>query len=384
MKSIRFCLPLALSLLVFFCTLSQTWAATYHVGPGRDMKTLGAVLPRLNAGDIVEIDPGVYPETAKLAFNGTRDKPVIIRGVGATRPVFDAQGLDTSGRRSMPRGIFQIEGAYIIIEHLEFKNARNEQNAAGIRLLDSTNVVIRDCKITQCDMGIFGGDHETALIENCEIAFNGTEKFSGGSHNLYMHGNRVVVRNCYLHDSLFGQNYKSRAHYNELWWNWITDSNEGEVGFVDARGETDLPHSNALMVGNVVVSKRERAGNAAKFVLFGSEMGPDVGGVHDGTLFLFHNTFIAGTGRIQFIILDDSKARVVVQNNVFLNSNQVLHLARPALSVVGNRNLLPPTAALPQGWVDKPEVPLQYTDGEGVMHTLELGQSALIRPDRMP
>lgn len=360
---------LAIPLLV-----TRAFATTYQVGPQREIKTLGAIVERLQAGDIAEIDAGVYREAVKISAQGTREKPITIRGVGATRPLFDAENLDVSGKGAVPRAIVQIEGAYITLEHLEFKNARNGENAAGIRLLDSTDAMIRDCVVSACDMGIFGGDRETALIENCHVFGNGTEKFNGYSHNFYMQGNRIVVRGCYIHDALWGQNFKSRAHYNELWWNLIRDSNEGEIGFVDANGETDRPNSNALMVGNTVMSKAERTGNGAKFVLFGSEMQAPAGGVHNGTLFLFHNTFIAGNERVNFITLDDPQAKLVAQNNVFIGSKNILNLARPAVAVSAQHNLLPADANVPENW--SPEFGhelLQYVDGEGVTHTLQLG-----------
>lgn len=356
-----------LLILLLICLLHTARAATITVGPTRADKTLGAVLGRLKPGDTVQIDPGVYHETAKISAVGTREAPITIEGAaGGARPVFDAQGLDTSGEHSQPRGVFEITGAFVTIAHLEFKNARNAQNAAGVRFNDSTDATVRDCKVTYCDMGIFGGDKDTATIEDSEIAFNGTEKFNGGSHNFYMHGNKVVVRRCFIHDSLFGQNYKSRAHYNELWYNWITDSNEGEVGCVDEPGATDRPNSNTLLVGNTIISKAERTGNAAKYVLQGSELG----GSHDGTLYLFRNTFIAGSPRVHFVTLDDPKTRLVAQDNVFVGSDQILTQARPSPSVIGNHNLLPKTAQTPAGWTDTPGLPLTYTDGDGKAHTL--------------
>lgn len=361
----------AISILLLAFAASGVRAATYPVGPTRAIKTLGAVLPRLRPGDVAEIDPGVYPETARITCSGTSAAPITFRGVGAERAVFDGQGLDTSGRGPVPRGIFQIEGAYVVIEHLEFRNARNGENAAGIRLLDSTNAIIRDCRISACDMGIFGGDRETATIENCEVFGNGTASFNGYSHNFYMSGNRVVVRNCHIHDSAYGQNYKSRAHANELWFNWIIGSNEGEVGCVDAPGATDRPNSNTLLVGNVIISRADRTGNTAKFVLFGTESGAG----HDGTLFLFHNTFIAGDSRIQFLTLSDPKARAVIANNAFVGGARILSLPQPPASVIANRNLLPKDAPVPQGWTNRPAGSLFYTDGDGVRHRLVLGSS---------
>ena len=368
-------------------------AKVYHVGAGRDAAGLKAIASTLRPGDVVEIDPGVYGEVVRLTANGTEDAPIVIRGVGGPRPLFDAKGLDVSGRGSVPRGIFEIEGAYYVIDHLEFKNARNGENAAGIRLLGSTNAVIRDCKVSYCDMGIFGGDRETATIEACEVAFNGSAEFDGYSHNFYMSGNRVVVRNCHIHDSLQGQNFKSRAHYNELWYNWIADSNEGEVGPVDGKGTTDRPDSSVLMVGNIIVSKPDRTGNTAKFILFGSESG----GSHDGTLYMFHNTVVAGDPKIIFVQLYDTKARAVIYNNVFFGSKRILVNARQPISVTGGNNWIPAGAETPEGFADtlsrtdpgfvdgdrrdfrlKPGSQcvnraisnLEYTDGDGARHRL--------------
>ncbi len=370
---------LLIALLIF---ATRAAATTYQIGAQREIKTLSAIVPNLKAGDVVEIDSGTYRETVKISAQGTREKPIVIRGVGVTRPLFDAENLNLSGVGALPRGIIQIEGAFVTLEHLAFKNARNEQNAAGVRLLDSTWATIRDCVISRCDMGIFGGDRETALIENCEVFENGSEKHNGGSHNFYLHGNRVVVRNSYIHDALWGQNFKSRAHYNELWGNLIKDSNEGEVGFVDANGYTDVPNSNVLMVGNTLISKAQRAGNAAKFVLFGSEL-PAPDGVHNGTLFLFHNTFIAGNERVQFITLDDPQAHLVAQNNLFVGSKNILHLARPAVEIRGQRNVLPDGAIMPEGWNAQSSA-LQYVDGEGVTHDLSIAQSLVTNDAQTP
>lgn len=359
-------------MLALTMTASLASAATYRVGPGREVKTLTAVAGKLRAGDVVEVDPGTYREVLKLTADGTREKPITVRGVGETRAVFDAESLNTSGVGQVPRGILQIEGAYYVIEHLELKNARNGENAAGVRLLHSTDAVIRDCYIHHCDMGVFGDDRQTATIEDCDVGFNSTKQRSGYAHNFYMAGNRVVVRGCHMHDCPFGQNYKSRAHYNELWYNWIADSAEGEAGIVDSE-ETDRPNSNALLVGNMIISARERAGNAAKFVLFGSELGH----AHDGTLYLFRNTFIAGSGRINFITLDDAKAAAVVRGNIFVGSDKILNAPKPTVSVDGSENWMPSGSPLPPGWGAASDAALQYVDGDGVKHSLAFDPAKL-------
>ncbi len=369
-----------LSLALVFAFSLGARAATYRVGAERADKTLAAVLPRLKAGDVVELDPGVYHEVNRITSVGTDAAPITIRGVGAARATFDASGLDTSGRGPKPRGALEITGAHIVLEHLDIENARNGNNAAGVRLLDSTGATIRDCHIHDCDMGVFGGDKRTATVERCEVDHNGTDKFAGYSHNFYMSGNAVLVRDCWIHDATYGQNYKSRAHFNELRDNWITGSNEGEVGLVDAPGATDTPNSNAVLVGNFIQSRPDRTGNGAKFILFGSESG----GKHTGTLFLWRNTLIAGNGRIRFISLDDPGTSAQIGGNVFVGSDQILTTPRPPVAVQGAHNLLPATATVPDGWTNEWPRDPAYVDGEGMSHVLGEAKSPNFNPYERP
>ncbi|MBD3267409.1 hypothetical protein GF373_12135 [bacterium] len=335
--------------LACFCFGSRfAFSNTYDIGPSQSWKKLSDVVGRLEAGDRVRIHPGTYKDVCKIKAKGTADKPIVIKGVGETMPVFDAEGMNVSGRGPIPRAILQIEGSHIIIENLELKNARNGNNGAGIRLLQSKFATLRNCRIHHCDMGIQGGDRERVLIEHCDIGFNSTSEHNGYAHNFYMLGNRVTVRHCYIHDSLYGQNYKSRAHYNALFYNWIVDSNEGEIGPVDGKGATDRPNSHTVMIGNVIVSKPNRTGNNAKYILMGSELG----GSHVGTLFMFFNVLIAGDPKIKFIQLDDPQTDCVAKYNIFYGSEQILKKRDAKSEARGGHNWFPKTAAIPSGFTD--------------------------------
>ena len=306
-------------------------AATYQVGLARVYHSLSN-LPALNAGDVVEIDPGTYNEVRRWTQSGSSVNPIVIRGVGSSRPVFDASGLTVDGALPNPRAVFQVEAHYLTFENIEFKNARNGNNGAGLRVTAANNITVRNCKITSCDMGMMCDRNNNLLIESSEIASNGTSLFDGYSHNLYLGGTNATLRFCYIHDALNGQNFKTRSHYTELFYCYIADSQDGEIGFVDA-AETGAVNSHAVIIGNVVVSKPRSSGyNSVRFIQFGQ----DSGGQHNGTLYAFNNTFIAGDSRVQFLSANATGACVVAVNNIFCGSDRVVGTVGGGISGTNN------------------------------------------------
>jgi Right handed beta helix region len=344
-------------------------AATYQVGPARTYHAVGS-LPSLSPGDIVEIDPATYNEVKRWTRPGTAAQPIIVRGVGAVRPVFDATGLTVDGAMPNPRAVFQVEADYITLENLEFQNARNGDNGAGIRVTSGNNVTVTNCRITMCDMGIMCDNNSNLVIEASEIASNGTSLYDGYSHNFYLGGNSATVQFCYIHDSLNGQNFKTRAHYTELLYNYIADSQDGEVGLVDA-AETAATNSHAVMIGNIIISKPRLSGyNSGRFIQFGQ----DSGGQHNGTLYAFDNTFVAGDGRIQFLSVNAAGATVAANNNVFCGSDKIVGTLGGGIS--GSNNWMQPSATVPAtfygsatgsdpGFVNRAARDLHLTAGSG-------------------
>lgn len=295
------------------------------------------------SGDTILVHEGTYNEVMKLQVAG-----ITIRGADATRPVINADGLTVTGSSGTPRAIFQIEANNITLDNLEMINARNGMNGAGVRIReDLTSIIsftIQNCKITYCDMGMMGGSQGTTLVENCEVGFNTTDTPSGNgySHNFYMGGpGSIVVKGCYIHDALYGQNYKSRAHYNELLYNWIADSNEGEIGPVDSAATT-AANSNMLMAGNIIISKSNRTGNTMKYVNFGT----DGGGPHNGTLYAYNNTMIANHPSIDFLWVNSglTSTYIVAKNNILYSSTgspaDSVNSGSPAGSISGACNWL--------------------------------------------
>ena len=336
-----------LTSLVLAFALGQAEAAVYDVGAGQPYTSINAVpLATLQPGDTVQIHSGTYNETVRVLAGGAAGSPIRFIGVGATRPIIDANGLNVSGAGSVPRAAFQVMGDHTFIQNLEFKNARNGNNGAGIRVTSGTGSVITDCVIDHCkidynDMGMQSDTNDQLLVQHSEICFNGTSAFNGYSHNFYLIGDRTTVQYCYIHDALYGQNFKTRGHYTELLYNLIVDSNEGEVGFDVDPGITDIPNSNAVLVGNVIVSSASRTGNHAKYIDYIQ---------HQGTLYAFNNTLVAGSGNIHFLSPQSASDNVVAVNNIFYGSNNLVDLNGGALS--GDSNWLPSGATVPPGFVN--------------------------------
>lgn len=407
-------------LLVLIAPLAS--AAVYDVGSGYSFTSLSSVLPSLQAGDTVNVHPGTYDEIDTISCSGTVSQPITIRGVGVSRPVFDAMGLNPSGVGSVPRGVFEIRGDNLVIQNLEFRNADNGSNGAGIRIREDlvNNCTISNIKSTYNNMGIQGGVRAGGrlVVAGSEVAFNGTSSYNGFSHNFYLTGaGSATVEGNYIHDALYGQNFKSRMHYNELLYNWIADSNEGEVGIVEDSNYTKVANSNSLMVGNTIISKADRTGNHMKYVNFGGDgTSPD----HNGTLYAYNNTIIARDNRINYLWVSPTSAAnslIVAANNVFYDPTgtpAIVNASSPVGTISGANNWwLTGSATTPgvfsgtltgtdPGFADFPGgnyVPLAgsplvdaamngltYVDGDGVTRSLTVnyqymfGEGMVLRP----
>ena len=390
-------------LLMAMVATAQLSAAVYQLSPASDLTRV----PPLRAGDVVELASGTYKQVARWPCAGTPESPVIIRGVGPTRPIFDATGCAVTGERTIPRACLQTDGVNVVVEHLEFTNARNGDNGSGFRASSpvdavTATVMLRDCVIHDCDMGVQSDGGHHLIIDGCNISKNGSPKNLGYSHNLYLFSRWATIRGSWIHDSAGGYNIKTRCHYVELFYNLISDSAEGEVDLVNS-DLTEQPNSNAVMIGNVVVSKQRLPGaNKTRFLRFGDESK-----AHRGTLYAFHNTFIAGTPDIRFLSIDTPESAIIACNNVMWGSGWLSAECRGP--VTGSNNWIQRGGQLPEGFAvggtdphfaapksgnfriadnspcrDQGLSPLKYRDGDGVEHKAVAGWMYLGVGDLVP
>ena len=310
-------------------------AGVYTVTSSESNSTIQSVINGLQPGDTLDFAAGTYYDSFHLNCNGTSTAGITIQGLGTA--ILDGQNgaVNVSGTGG-PRALMQFEGSYITVQNLTLQNAANSSgNGAGFRITGAGNDTISGCSIQHNNMGIMSDDTgsgtlvNNVLVTGCNIGFNGSGTFptsngpsSGYTHNIYMGGSgSIALIGNYIHDATDGQNVKTRAHFVTLAYNWISSSNEGEVGMVD--GYTSAANSNALIVGNTIVSKSNRTGNHAKYILFGSESGQE----HNGTAYIYNNTCIAGMSQNVFVQVNPNTASdptaAVVKNNIFYGSTNL-------------------------------------------------------------
>ena len=204
-------------------------AATYTVGSGGQYASLNALFAAvdLGPGDVVEVSGGeIYAGNVIMpqADGGAPGNPVILRGVGATRPHLRG-GFNTFE--------FQLSN-HVVMERFEISGSAADNTFRCI-YHHAHDIVLRDLLIHDCPRhGVLGSDQDSGslTIEYSEIYNAGS---GGGNHLVYMATDEVAypgavfrLQHSYLQDSDYtdgvgigGNLIKSRAERNEIYYNWL-------------------------------------------------------------------------------------------------------------------------------------------------------------------
>ena len=202
-------------------------AATYTVVPRGSYATLPALFAAvdLNGGDIVEVMSGpAYAGNVVMpsADGGAPGNPVILRGVGASRPHLSG-GTNTFE--------FRLSN-HVVMERFEISGSAGD-NTFRCVYHHAHDIVLRDMLIRDCPRhGVLGSDQDSGslTIEYSEIRNAGS---GGGNHAIYMATDEVAypgavfrLQYSYIHDSDYtdgggigGNLIKSRAERNEIYYN---------------------------------------------------------------------------------------------------------------------------------------------------------------------
>jgi MYXO-CTERM domain-containing protein len=277
-------------------------AATYQVGPGRSFTTPAQVARLLKPGDVVEIDGGAtYAGGVLFSSPGTSFAPIVIRGIkkDGKRPVLSG-------------GVNTIEAAG---NHYRFEGLEITGGSSRCFYHHAHDIVLRDSIVRNCPShGVLGADSGSGslTLEQVEVFACGEGLYR---HQIYMATDETAypgavfrMQHCYVHDGAGGNNVKSRAERNELYYNWIEGAVYHELELIGPDGQNEArAREDSDVVGNVLVKTR-----TSYVVRFG---GDGTGQTHGRYRFV-NNTVLVRPGGAAVFRLFDGIESLSAHNNV--------------------------------------------------------------------
>lgn len=305
----------------------------YLVGPTRIYTSLQQVTSLLNPGDTVEVDGGfVYPGGVNFNRPGTAEEKILIKGirdVNGMRPVIsggvNTVAFTTPFPYNVPNG-----GHHYIFEGFEVTGG-----SSRCIFLQAKDLTIRDCYVRDCpNQGILGADQGSgnSIVEFTEVTRCGS---GTSNHQIYMATDQVnnpgsVFRMsfCYIHHANGGNNVKSRAERNEIYYNWIEGARYHELELIGADVNADggnprLRREDSEVIGNVLFKKQTPV-NDINFPVI--RIGGDGTGMSHGRYRFLNNTVLSGTGAV--FRMFDTLESLEIHNNVFFNLAGNVNLTR--------------------------------------------------------
>jgi hypothetical protein len=280
-------------------------ATTYAVGPGRQYTTLQAVAPLLKAGDTVMVDGGTtYTGGVRFTKSGTASSKIKL------------VGSNVNGRRPVISG--GTNGVEFAANHYVFENF--EVTGASSRCVyhHADDITIRGAVIHDCPShGLLGADADSGslTLEYSEVYRCG----SGDTrHQIYMAtdesaypGSVFRMQYCYVHDGNGGNNVKSRAERNEIYYNWIEGAYYHEVELIGPDGQDEsLAREDSDVVGNVLYQGYPTRSHYAVRV------GGDGTGQTYGRYRFLNNTVVLGSASTSAVFrLFDGLESIELNNN---------------------------------------------------------------------
>ncbi|HTM44683.1 MAG TPA: DNRLRE domain-containing protein [Polyangiaceae bacterium] len=220
---------------------------TYQVGPGKPYANLQAVIGSLQPGDVVQVSgDATYSGDVRVSRSGTASSPIKIVGVvvNGKRPVLSG-GTNT----------IELAGNYLILEGFDITNGSSRCVYHHGNQITVRGNVIHDCP----SHGLLGADTGSGslTLEYNEIYRCGA---SDRRHQVYMAtdetafpGSVFRMQYNYVHDGNGGNNVKSRAERNEIYYNWIEGAYFHELELIGPDGQQEsLKREDSDVVGNVL------------------------------------------------------------------------------------------------------------------------------------
>jgi hypothetical protein len=164
-----------LCIILFGCKINFSRAEIIEIPNSGDWQK---AIDQLKPGQIGLLEPGFYLGSKTISLKGTSEKPIIIRGAGHLKSIFDgktktkALGIDDSEHVIIENLTFTNRSPYGIDGTNDYSNKARKKLAEGIIITKSSNITIRNSLFK---------DIATRGI----LAVKGTEKLKI-EHNLFM------------------------------------------------------------------------------------------------------------------------------------------------------------------------------------------------------
>ncbi len=279
--------------------------ATYQVGPGKPYADLKAVAPLLKAGDVVDVyaKGSAYAGDVVFTKAGTAASKITIRGVrvNGARPII-AGGTNT----------VEFRANYYVFQGFDVTGG-----SARVLFHHAHDITVRDTFVHDCPMhGILGADEDSGslTLDYVEVARCGA---GDQKHPIYIatdesaYPNAVFrMQHSYVHDGKGGNNIKSRAGRNEIYYNWIEGGYYRELELIGPDGQDpSLKREDSDVVGNVFYQTKGT---------YAVRVGGDGTGSTSGRYRFLNNTFILLQGGTKAAIQAfDEIETLELHNNVF-------------------------------------------------------------------
>ena len=260
---------------------------------------------QVKPGDVIEIEGGkTYKGRIFFEQQGEPNKPITVRGIkkDGKRPIL--KGGDNTVYAS---------GNHYLFESIELTGGTSRCMFVLAHEVTMRDMVIRDCPA----LGLLSADRDsgTLVVDRCEFYGSGKE---GRLHQIYVTTDQNAypgavcrLQSSYIHDANGGNNVKSRAERNEIYFNWIEGALYHELELIGP--DVDNPperREDSDVVGNVLVKGNPEA--------HGIRIGGDGTMDTDGRFRFVNNTFVMLNGDRSAIRLFDGVESVELYNNVFV------------------------------------------------------------------
>ena len=240
--------------------------AVAHPVPVSTAPALTAALAAANPGDVITLAAGVYVGAFSLSRDGTAANPIVIRGFSR-----DAVTLDATGRSV---GV-TLAGDYTRLENLTVRGSD-----WGVRVNNTTGVVMRGVRLTNVDKGIDGRNGVTRNLYLCDNILEGRRlwpDFANAVENV----EGIVVTgqgHTVCHNRLSGFGDALGLNQNTSIINAAIDFYGNDVLWTGDDGmELDYAHRNVRAFGNRITN---------------AQMGVSFQPVWGGPVYVFRNVLV--------------------------------------------------------------------------------------------